>query len=243
MQIMFALVTCALTAYTGYFTEKMTRIEFGKKWKLMQIKVEMEKKLKNFQDKQAKSKKTRQSAFGEMREIKFKSPMMKVLTTLEKVKLAVGDDVIVVDALKSIEDTLQSNDDLNKVDIQKQDITEKDKELAQFVMSTGGKTTVRDRVRSVPSILGEGIDSEKIREENALITLIGLPDGQVMIGNKHVKMLEYLNRFEEWDFDTHQFALMTSGRPIYFLLLKHLDNFVDLFNFDLDALKVSDTVL
>ena len=68
------------------------RIEFGKKWKLMKTKTEMEKKLKNLQEKQKKSKAKRQLAFGEMREIKFTSPMNMVLTTIEKIKVAVGGE-------------------------------------------------------------------------------------------------------------------------------------------------------
>ena len=106
-------------------------------------------------------------------------------------RFRVTDDDLVVDALKTIEHTLQSHDDLNKVDIQKQDISDKDKELAQFVMSSGGKALGgRDRARSVPSLLSDGIDSQKLREENELITQIGLPDSQLLIGSKHVEMLE-----------------------------------------------------
>jgi len=237
-QIGFACVVWFITAYTGYQQEKEARVEFGKKWKLMKTKSEMEKKLKNLQEKQMRSKEKRQLAFGEMREIKFMSPMNIVLTTIEKIKVAVGDDDLVIDALKTIEETLQNNEDLNKVDIQKQDLTDKDKELAQFVMSTGGNAMgARDRARSVPSILSDGIDSEKIRGENALITQIGLPDGQLLIGSKQVEMLDYLNKFEDWNFDTHLFSLMSSGRPIYYLLLKHLDKYTDYYDFDLDALK------
>ncbi|GMH83855.1 hypothetical protein TrVE_jg5449 [Triparma verrucosa] len=239
-QVGFVCVSWVLTAYTGYYFEKQSRIEFGKKWWLLQTKMDMEKKLKNFHKKEQSKKAAKMTAFGEIRDLTFKSPMMKVLTTIEKIKLAVGDDDQVVDALKSIEDTLHEHEDLNKVDIQKLDnLTDKDKELAQFVMSTGGKMSSagRDRVRSVPSLLGEGVDSEKFREENGLITALGLPSGQRFIGTEHVKMLEYLNKFEDWDFDAHKFTLMSEGRPIYFLLLKHLDRFHESYQFDLEALK------
>ncbi|GMH49282.1 hypothetical protein TrLO_g9496 [Triparma laevis f. longispina] len=238
-QLGFVCVTWALTAYTGYYFEKQNRIEFGKKWWLLQTKIDMEKKIKNFHKRENMKKEAKMTAFGEIRDLTFKSPMMKVLTTIEKIKLAVGDDDQVVNALKSIEDTLHEHEDLNKVDIQKQDnLTDKDKELAQFVMSTGGKMigSGRDRVRSVPSLL-PNIDSEKFREENGLITALGLPNGQKFIGAEHVAMLEYLNKYEDWDFDAHKFTVMSGGRPIYFLLMKHLDRFHENYQFDLECLK------
>jgi len=236
-QVFFVFVVWMATSYTGYFSEKDRRVEFGKKWGLVKNKIDTDKKLKQLQDRHANQSKERESLFGEIREVKFKSPMMKITSTLDRIKLAIGDDSMIVEAIQTIEDTLKNNDNLNKIDIQKQDLNEKDKEFAQFVLSTGGRVqNNRDRVRSVPHLLGGGVDSDKLNE-NRLITIVGLPEGATMVAKAFAPILDYLSKFEDWSFDMFFFNELTNKHPMYFIFMKHMDRFYENYNFELESMK------
>ena len=225
-----------LTVYAGRRDELDKRHEFGKKWYLMKNKIDTEKKLKQLTEKQEQSARVKESLFGEIRSIQFKSPMKKIMATLDKVKLAVGDDPMLRDALKSIEETLESNENLNKVDIEKQDLNEKDKELAAFVMSAGGGVLKpRERIRSVSSMVkgktGFGM-------ENSLINRLGLPDvGNDLIEKRHDSLQLYLENFEEWSFNTFLFNDLSGGHAMYYLFLKHMERYFENYGFDLKCLK------
>ena len=231
-QTLFVLLLWAMTTYTGYYAELEKRNDFGKKWGLIKNKIEMDQKLKKMMDKQSNQTKQRESLFGEIRDLTFKSPMMKIVSTLDRVKLAVGDDSQILEALNTIETTLRENEDLNKVDIQKQDLNEKDKEFAQFVLSTGGKVASnRDRVRSVPHLLAGSKDKTNV----GLLTVVGLPEGATRAGFSSI--VDYLVNFEEWSFDILYFNKLTNNHPMYFIFMKHMDRFYENYNFDLECMK------
>ena len=238
-QIMFCFMNSVLTCYSGYFLERQKRLEFAKKWALVMNKIEMEKKLRKMTEVEMKRSSKKTINFGEMRDFNFKSPLMKILATLEKVKVAVSDNESVVEAVTIVEETLKTTDDLNKIDIHKQDLNAGDREFAKFLLSTGGRGHVRDRVRSVPNLAGISVEnSEELRKKECrLLTAIGLPDGTRMIGDEQLQTLDYLTKFEQWDFDIHLLSQMTNKRPIYYLFCKAMEKFYEPFELGLQELK------
>jgi len=240
-QIGFSQMNILLVVYSGYFQEKQKRQEFARKWFLVKGKFNMEKRLKKMSDAEKKRNTQKKGInFGEMRELNFKSPLMKVLATLEKIKIAVSDNDSVMEALNMVETTLKTTDDLNKIDIHKQDLDAGDREFAKFLLSAGGKGHVlRDRVRSVPSLVGVRIeDNEELRsKECGLLTAIGLPDGTRVFGKEHLKALDYLTKYEQWDFDVHLLSAMTNKRPVYYLFCKAMERFYEPFELCLQEMK------
>ena len=239
-QNMFVYLISFLTWYTCYYWEKNKRQEFGKKWALLKNKLEMEKKIRQFQDKQNQSIKKKENLFGEIRDLNFKSPMQKVLDTVGKIKIAVGDDRPVLDALGIIEDTLKNNSDLNKVDIHKAEgLDQADREIAKFILSAGGGGKSRERVRSVPN-LAVDIDPEKLFSAGGttLISEAGHPPNVRELTDAHSQIITALEKFEDWDFDTNKFAFITKGNPMYYLFMKHMDKFYHTFNLDVEPLRL-----
>ncbi|GMI20739.1 hypothetical protein TrCOL_g9736 [Triparma columacea] len=231
-QTMFVVLLWVMTSYTGYWQELGHRQDFGKRWGLLKNKIETDRKLKSLMDKENNKTRQRESLFGEIRDLTFKSPMMKIVSTLDRVKLAVGNDAQLLEALNTIETTLRENEDLNKVDIQKQDLNEKDKEFAQFVLSTGGKVgSNRDRVRSVPNLLSGDFDKGGV----GLLTVVGLPEG--VETKSFGPIVDYLANFEEWSFDILFFNQLTNKHPMYFIFMKHMERFYENYNFDLECMK------
>mmetsp|Transcript_6336 Transcript_6336/g.12510 ORF Transcript_6336/g.12510 Transcript_6336/m.12510 type:complete len:994 (-) Transcript_6336:76-3057(-) len=232
-QVMFVLMLWAVTSYTGYYQEQVKRVEFGRKWGLVRNKIDTDKKLKVLMDKQSSNTKKRESLFGEIRDLSFKSPMMKITSTLDRLKLVLGEDMQIFEALNTIEETLKNNDDLNKVDIQKQDLNEKDKEFAQFVLSTGGHVkNNRDRVRSVPNLIADN-DAKGA----GLLQVVDLPEGATKLCKSFAPIVDYLAKYEDWGFDMLYFDRLTNGNPMYFIFMKHMDRFYENYNFDLECMK------
>jgi hypothetical protein len=237
-QNMFVYVTSSIMWYTTYYQEFFKRQEFGRRWALLKNKLEMEKKIKQFQEKSNQSVKKKEALFGEIRELKFKTPLEKINETIEKIKIAVGDDRPVLDALSIIEDTLKEGD-LNKVDIHKAEgLDQSDREIAKFILSAGGAnkgSRERERVRSVPN-LAAVFDGEITRL--SLLSEVGHPPKLVHQTEAQALILDALEKYEDWDFDTNYFNFITEGNPMYYLFMKHMDRFTSTLILDVDALRL-----